>query len=43
MTVDVSAEFAALVLQAWQGEVYGVEVYGAHRRATHGSVRNRPS
>ena len=29
MTIDVSAEFAALVLQAWQGEVYGVEVYGA--------------
>ncbi len=37
MTVEVSAEFAALVLQAWQGEVYGVEVYGAiaERRKDH--------
>lgn len=37
VTTEVSGEFAALVLKAWQGEVYGVEVYGAlaeRRRST---------
>lgn len=40
MTVEYSAEFGALVLQAWQGEVYGVEVYGAlaERRSDPGET-----
>jgi hypothetical protein len=29
MTIQVSADFAALAIKAWQGEVYGVEVFGA--------------
>lgn len=35
VTTDVSGEFAALVLKAWQGEVYGVEVYGALAERRH--------